>query len=76
LYTSLFIRPHRQKSDLYAPNLNSCIFMPIENWAHVYINLFTRNSQYYHLLKDLLFLLNHPVYCDTDKEIIQIMEEG
>jgi hypothetical protein len=26
------------------------------------MNLFTRNSPYYHLLKYLLFLLNHPVY--------------
>jgi hypothetical protein len=28
----------------------------------VYVNLFTRNSPYYHLLKYLLFLLKHPVY--------------
>jgi len=26
------------------------------------MNLFTRNSPYYHLLKYLLFLLTHPVY--------------
>jgi len=26
------------------------------------MNLFTRNSPYYHLLKYLLFLLKHPVY--------------
>ena len=62
LQTSLFIHPHRQKSDLYAPNSNNCILTPIDNWTHVYINLFTRNSPYYHLLKHLLFLLNHPVY--------------
>ena len=40
LQTSLFIHPHRQKSDLYAPTSNSCIFTPIENWTHVYMNLF------------------------------------
>jgi len=26
------------------------------------MNLFTRYSPYYHLLKHLLFLLKHPVY--------------
>jgi len=62
LQTLLFIHPHRQKSDLYAPTSNSCFFTPIENWTHVYMNLFTRNSPYYHLLKHLLFLLKHPVY--------------
>jgi len=62
LYTSLFIHPHRQKSDLYASASNSCIFTPIENWTHDYMNLFTRNSPYCHLLKYLLFLLNRPVY--------------
>jgi len=56
-----FIQPHRHKSDLYAPTSNSCIFTPIENWTHVYMNLFTRNSPYYHLLKYLLFLLKHLV---------------
>jgi hypothetical protein len=35
---------------------------PTENWTHVYMNLFTRNSPYYHLLKYVLFLLKHPVY--------------
>jgi len=44
------------------PTSNSCIFTPTENWTHVYMNLFTRNSPYYHLLKYLLFLLKHPVY--------------
>ena len=29
------------------------------------MNLFTRNSPYYHLLKHLLFLLKHPVYLNT-----------
>ena len=29
------------------------------------MNLFTRNSPYYHLLKYLLFLLKHPVYTHT-----------
>jgi hypothetical protein len=62
LYTSLFIHPHRQKSDLYSPTSNSCISTPNENWTHVYMNLFTRNSPYCHLLKYLLFLLKHPVY--------------
>ena len=41
---------------------SSCIFKPIENWTHVYMNLFTQSSPYYHLLKYLLFLLKHPVY--------------
>jgi len=62
LQTSLFIHPHRQKSDMHGPISNSCIFTPIENWTHVYMNLLTRNSPYYHLLKYLLFLLKHPVY--------------
>jgi len=52
----------QKKSELYAPNSNSCIFTPIENWTHVYMNLFTRNSPHYHILKYLLFLLKHPVY--------------
>jgi hypothetical protein len=60
-YTSLFIHPHRQKSDLLTPTSNSCIFTLIENWTHVYMNLFTRNSPYCHLLKYLIFLLKHPV---------------
>ena len=54
--------PTDKKSDLYAPTSNTCIFTPIENWTHVYMNLFTRNSPYYHILKYLLFLLKHPVY--------------
>jgi hypothetical protein len=62
LQTSLFIHPHRPKSDLYTPNSNSCTSTPIENWTHVYMNLFTLNSPYYHLLKYLLFLLKHSVY--------------
>jgi len=41
---------------------NSCTSTPTENWTHVYMNSFTRNSPYYHLLKYLLFLLKHPVY--------------
>ena len=57
--TLLFIHPHRQKSDLYAPTSNSRIFTHIENWTHVYTNLhlFTRNSPEYSLLKYLLFPL-------------------
>jgi hypothetical protein len=62
LYASLFIHPHRQKSDLYGPNSNSCISTPIENWTYVYMNLFIGNSPYYHLLKYILSLLKHPVY--------------
>jgi len=62
LWTSLFIHPQRQKSNLYAPTSNSCIFTPIQNWTHVYMNLFARNTPYYHLLKYLLFLLKHSVY--------------
>ena len=34
------------------------------------MNLFTRNSQYYHLLKCLLFLLKHPVYIIHIREYI------
>jgi len=60
--TPLFIHPHRQKSDLYAPTSKSCVVTPIENWTRVYMNLFTRNSPYCHLLKYLLFLLKHSVY--------------
>jgi len=37
------------------------ISTPTENWTHVYMDLFTQNSPYYHLLKYLLFLLKHPV---------------
>ena len=62
LWTSLFIHPHRQKSQGGRPTSNSCILTPIEDWTHVYMNLFTRNIPYYHLLKYLLFLLEHPVY--------------
>ena len=65
MQTSLLINPHRQKSNLHAPTSNSCIFTPIENWTYVYMNLFTRNSPYYYLLKYLLFLLKHPVYVYT-----------
>jgi len=46
----------------YAEHSNSCIYTPIENWTHVYMNLFTQNRPYYHLLKYLLFLLKHHVY--------------
>jgi hypothetical protein len=41
---------------------NSWISTPNANWTHVYMNLFNRNSPYYHLLKYLLFFLKHPVY--------------
>ena len=54
--------PQTKIGYLYAPISNSCIFTPIENWTHVYMDLFTQNSPYYHLLKYLLFLLKHPVY--------------
>jgi len=73
LHTALFIHPHRQKSYLQAPTWNSCIFTPIENWTHVYLNLFTRNSPYYHLLKYLLFLQKHPVYkCQNEKKKVKL----
>jgi hypothetical protein len=55
--------PTDKKSDLYEPTSNSCIFTPIENWTHVYMNLFTRNGPYCHL-KYLHFLLKHLVYVD------------
>jgi len=67
LQTSLFIHPHRQKSDMYTPNSNSCIFTLIENWTQVYMNLFTWNSPYYNLLKHLLFLLKHSIYRPTEE---------
>jgi len=57
-----FCRKTTYASDLYAPTSNSCIFTPIDNWTHVYMNLFTRNSLYHHPLKYLLFLLKHPVH--------------
>ena len=48
--------------------IKSCYFIatpristPIENSIQVYMNLFTRKSPHYHLLKYLLFLLKHPV---------------
>jgi hypothetical protein len=59
------VHPFSQRnlaSDLYMPNSNSCISTPIENWTHVYMNLFIQDSPYYHLLKYLLFLLKHSVY--------------
>jgi len=46
----------------YSYQSNSCIAKPTENWTHVYMNLFIRNSSYHHLLKYLLFLLKYPVY--------------
>jgi hypothetical protein len=61
LQTSLFIHPHRQKSKGVRANFKH-IFTPIKIWTHVYMNLFTRNSPHYYLLKYLLFLLKHPVY--------------
>ena len=42
--------------------ISKTISTHIENWTHVYMNLFTGNSPYYHLLKYLLLLLKHPVY--------------
>ena len=35
----------------YAPNSNSCISTPAENWTHVYMKFFIRNSPYCHLLR-------------------------
>ena len=54
-------RPHRDSiPDLPARSQSlyrlSCISTPIEKWTHRYMNLFTRNSPYYHLLKYLLLL--------------------
>ena len=68
----VFIHPHRQKSNLYAPTSNSCIFTPIENWTHVFMNLLTRNSPYYHLLKYLLFLQKHPVYWARERPFLPL----
>ena len=36
---------------------------PLKTGHTLFMNLFTRNSPHYHLLKYLLFLLKHPVYC-------------
>ena len=47
---------------VYASHSKSCMSTPIEKWTHVCMYLFTRNSLYYHPLKYLLSLLNHPVY--------------
>ena len=52
---------------------NSCISTPIENWTHIYMNIFTRNSPYYHLLKYLLFLLKHLVYTDKFQNICELL---
>jgi hypothetical protein len=46
---------------------STSISTTIENGTHVYMNIFTRNSPYYHLLKYLLFLLKHPVYDHNNK---------
>ena len=46
----------------YAWHSNNYISTPTKNWTLVYMNLFTRNSPYYHLLKYLLFFLKQPVY--------------
>ena len=66
--------PSPQTSDLYAPASNSCIFTPIENWTHVNMNLFTRNSPYYHLLKYLLFLQKQPVYISVLSSFLCVFE--
>ena len=33
--------PTDKNPDLFTPTSNSCIFIPVENWTHVYTNLFT-----------------------------------
>ena len=38
------------------------------------MNLFTRNSLYYHPLKYILFVLKHPVYSNTNMEVIKHCE--
>jgi len=41
------------------------------------MNLFTRNSPYYHLLKHLLFLLKHPVYiCSMNRSALLKLGEN
>jgi hypothetical protein len=62
LKTSLFIHSYRQKSKGVYATSNSYISTPTENWTHVYMNKFTRNSPYYHLLNYLLFFLKHHVF--------------
>jgi len=47
---------------LFVRDIQTAVSTPTENWTHVYMNLFTRNSPYCHLIKCLLFLLKHLVY--------------
>jgi len=54
---------------LFMPNIQKLYLTAIENWTHVYMNLFTRNNPYYLILKYLLFLLKHPVYTHTNTSI-------
>jgi len=59
----------------YALHSNSSISTLIENWTHVYMTLFTRNSPYYYRLKYLLFLLKHPVYINLHHQGEAILTE-
>jgi len=38
------------------------------------MNLFTRSSPYYHLLKYLIFLLKHPVYLTSPRQLEVVFE--
>ena len=66
LLTSLFIQHHRQKSYLYTQTPNNSIFTHIENWTHVYMKLFTRNSPYYHLLKNIYYSSWNTLYISEE----------
>ena len=46
---------------LFMCNIQTAVSPHQLKFGHVCMNLFTRNSPYYHLLKYLLFLLKHPV---------------
>jgi hypothetical protein len=55
---SLITTEHSLNFPQHNVSCHHCMFP----YTHVYMNLFTWNSPYYHLLKYLLFLLKHPVY--------------
>jgi len=49
---------------------------PIENWTHVYMNLFTRKSPYYHLLKYPVYSLSVVSAPDYDNWPVIILTLG
>ena len=62
LQTSLFIQPHKRKSDGVSCGVaNSCISVTFHNQTHGHMNFFFHNNRYRYLLKYSPFLLNHSV---------------